>query len=514
MSPDPRRAFAAAALVTAVALAAVVFDFPTLLRGPAPYPPEWQWELRAAPAPGPWTPAVACAAALVGLVASAGRARSAAAARGVLAVGTLAGFGLGIALVAVEPGGALQTYARRALSRTITSYLTVAAGEDARDPTGFLRLHADALPRYRKEAKHAATHPPGPVLAYRGLIAVADASPGVARATLRAAQMREEPARPDIGFRRRAEPSAGAMGASSQTALLRPQTPVASGLSARAAAVWGPLLIVLCAALTAWPVAALARALGLDEVAATRVGLLWLLLPGPLLQAPQFDQALALPVALAALAMAAAARTRGARALAFAALAGVCGGGALFFSYGMAVPLAISCAAALWALRPDPRRAALVATTSASVAVAVFASTALLGHAPLRAALTALEIHREAYTAPRSYALWLLFNPVDLFVFLGPPIVVLFAVAIAAHARAGEASPAGRWTQATAAGLALLLLSGTLRGEAGRILIPLMPALLLAATARLEAWNPGRTTLLAALLATWTLTLRARWEIF
>lgn len=492
MSPDPRRALAAAALVTAAALAAVVFDFPTLLRGPAPYPPEWQWELRAAPAPGPWTPAVACAAALVGLVAGAGRARSAAAARGVLAAGTLAGFGLGIALVAVEPGGALQTYARRALSRTVTSYLTVAAGEDARDPTGFLRLHADALPRYRKEAKHAATHPPGPVLAYRALITVADAAPELARATLQVAQMREEPARPD-----------------------------APGLSARAAAVWGPLLIVLCAALTAWPVAALARALGLDEVAATRVGLLWLLLPGPLLQAPQFDQALALPVALAALATATAARTTGGRALAFAALAGLCGGGALFFSYGMAVPLAISCAAALWALHGFGRRdepgvgpAASVALVAALTAVVVFASTTLLGHAPLRAALTALEIHREAYTAPRSYALWLLFNPVDLFVFLGPPLAVLFAVAIATNARAGEASPAGRWTQATAAGLALLLLSGTLRGEAGRILIPLMPALLLAATARLEAWSPGRTTLLAALLATWTLTLRARWEIF
>jgi hypothetical protein len=473
----------AAAAVTLAALAAVVFDFPPGLRGPAPYPPEWQWERRAEPAPGPWWPALACAAALVGLVAATGRATAArreGGARALLAAGTLAGFGLGVALVAVEPGGALQTFARRALSRTITSYLTVASADDARDPLAFLRGHADALPRYHKQAKHAATHPPGPVLFYRGLIAIADAAPLAARATLRAARMREEPARPD-----------------------------APGLSARAAAVWGPLLIVLAAALTAWPVAALGRALGLDEAGAARAGLLWLLLPGPLLQSPQFDQALGLPVVLAALATAAAARRSGPRGIALAAGAGLLGALALFFSYGMAVPLAISCAAALVALAPTWPRAATLALAAAATAVLAFASTALLGHAPLRAALVALGIHREAYTTPRSYALWLAFNPVDLFVFFGPPVAVLVAFA---WARRGNGA-AQRFSLATGAGLGLLLLSGTLRGEAGRILIPLMPALLLAALAPAPPTARG-SALLAALLAAWTLALRALWEVY
>lgn len=473
----------AATAVTLAALAAVAFDFPPELRGPAPYPPEWQWERRAQPAPGPWWPALACATALVGLAAASGRvqgARGPRVARTLLAAGTLAGFGLGVALVAVEPGGALQTWARRALSRTITSYLTVAAAEDAREPLAFLRGHADALPRYHRQAKHAATHPPGPVLFYRGLIAAADAAPGLARATLRAAGMREEPVRPD-----------------------------APGLSARAAAVWGPLLIALAAALTAWPVAALARALGLDDASAARTGLLWLLLPGPLLQAPQFDQALGLPVALAALATAAAARATGSRGVVLAAGGGLLGALALFFSYGMAVPLAISCSAALVALAPGWRRAVTLALVAAATAVLAFASTALLGHAPLRAALVALEIHREAYTAPRSYALWLLFNPVDLFVFLGPPVAVLLAIA---WARRGEGA-AQRWAWSCAIGLALLLLSGTLRGEAGRILIPLMPALALAALAPAPPTARGGA-LVAALLAAWTLALRALWEVY
>ena len=74
----------------------------------------------------------------------------------------------------------------RALSRTSTSYLTVAESDEARDPAAFLDHHAERLTEMQKGAKHAATHPPGPVLFYRGLIGLFEAAPAAAAALLTA----------------------------------------------------------------------------------------------------------------------------------------------------------------------------------------------------------------------------------------------------------------------------------------------------------------------------------------
>ena len=59
-----------ALIVSAVAVAAILTDASPLLRGPAPYPPEWRWDLRVGATSG-W-PAVAVFA--LALVALAGRA--------------------------------------------------------------------------------------------------------------------------------------------------------------------------------------------------------------------------------------------------------------------------------------------------------------------------------------------------------------------------------------------------------------------------------------------------------
>jgi hypothetical protein len=148
------------------------------------------------------------------------------------------------------------------------------------------------------------------------------------------------------------------------------------------------------------------------------------------------------------------------------------------------------------------------------------------GHEPVQAARTALTIHREIYTEPRSYALWLLFNPVDLCLFLGVPLALGYGQAVlGALTRlrpAAGPSPMDPFRLATAAGLALLLLSGTVRGEVGRIWIPLMPLLVVAtlaqpATTRDEtATGPttAEATLLAALLAALCLALRTWWRVF
>jgi len=495
--------------VTLVALAAIAWDWTPLLRGPAPYPPEWRWELRADPPSGSFVPALLCAAGLVALLAASGagwaRRRPRAAARTLLGAGTILGMGFAIGLVALEPAGAMRTLMGRAASRTVTSYLRVAASPEARDPLAFIDRHAELLPSFRKAAKHAATHPLGPVLYYRGLIALCEASPSLSRGLLASAGLSPE----------------------SRPANRPPLTP-----EARAAALLGALLVLLMGAATVWPLAAIAERCGLDPLSASRVGLIWCVVPGAVLMAPQFDQAVALPVTAASACLVAAVGGAGARAVRMAALAGLLGGLALLLSYGAAVFLALGGLAALtlasWKTG-FAKRAVRITGVALAGAGAVVALPMVAGHEPVQAARTALAIHREVYTEPRSYALWLLFNPVDLCVFLGVPLALGYGQAVlGALSRlrhAGSQSPSkvmDRFRLATAAGLALLCLSGTVRGEVGRIWIPLMPLLLVATLAEPATTHDETATgptvseamLLAVLLAALCLGLRTWWLVF
>jgi hypothetical protein len=238
---------------------------------------------------------------------------------------------------------------------------------------------------------------------------------------------------------------------------------------------------------------------------------------------PQFDQALALPVALAgALLVSALWADRLARALGSAVIAGLLGGIALFVSYGSAAFLLLGGLSAL-ALSPrPPRRGLLLCFLAAATALGILGVSAMLGHEPLRAAATALAIHREVYTRPRSYRLWLLFNPVDLCLFLGVPVTLLGLARLRSALAGPPPGPAGaadRMTLALAAGLGLLALSGVTRGEVGRIWIPIMPLLLIAAVARpggdggtaSPGWRPA--LLLGILLAAFCVTMRVYWVL-
>ena len=115
----------------------------------------------------------------------------------------------------------------------------------------------------------------------------------------------------------------------------------------------------------------------------------------------------------------------------------------------------------------------------------------LLGHEPLEAARSSLSIHRSVYTAPRSYGLWLPFNAWDMALFVGIPIALLAIIrstgSLAAIVRGGWTWPARavqRIPPVLATGLVLLILSGVVRGEVGRIWIPVMPLILIVATTR------------------------------
>jgi hypothetical protein len=356
----------------------------------------------------------------------------------------------------------------------------VAISPEARDPATFLRGHAASLPEWTRSAKHAATHPPGPILYYRAALALCEASPALTDGLLRTAGV------PDREFR-----------------------PPATR-AARAAALLGALLLVLLGALTAWPVGALARALGAGDLPATRLAVLWALVPGPALMTPQFDQALALPVALSTLLL----LTAGWGTWR-AAAAGALGGVALLTSYGAAVFLVIGGLAAMATTttnRTSLRRPAAAAVLAAGVAgLVAFGIPALLGHEPLRALFSALSIHREMFTAPRSYALWLLFNPVDLVLFLGVPVAVTGMWATVASRREPTSGALARYRWAVFGGVAALLLAGVTRGEVGRLWIPLMPLLLVAIVREDEGLDRKDSLVYGALLAALTLTMGSYW---
>jgi hypothetical protein len=457
------------AAATLLVLIAAWRDSWPYLRGPAPYPPEWQWGYAPkAVAIGRLAPAVGLAGVLLGLAAMT---RRAAATRGaswaLLATCALAGSGLQLALLDLEPAGAFAELERRTTNGSFTSHFKVAAGvEDVGD---FLSRHHELLPRYRHGALHAATHPPGPILYYVALRRLAARLPAV-------------------------------------TAAL--------GGEERAVAIGGAALLGFLGAATCFVVAALARLIGAPEPAALRAAVLWALVPGLCLMVPELDQALALPVASAvALVAVALVPDRAGRGVAAPAVgAGALTGVASFFSYGAPLLVALGAAAvAAPALRTAEgrRRAALVAAVGATVAVACFFLPALYGHHPIAAARTALAIHREQFTAHRSYPRWLFSDLLDLALFLGVPVVVF-----------GLWLPRTAFRLAALAGVLLLVASGLIRGEMGRILVPLMPVLLVACVVAKP--RPGApqgepsapaAMVLGMLLATTDIVLRLSWEL-
>jgi len=490
---------------TAVALIAVRFDATPLLRGPAPYPPEWQW----ASAMKPWSarvlPALAGAAGVIALLVLSGRAavsrRPRAVGGMVLAGAALLGLAFQLGLRHLDEEGAVAAIVSRTISGSFTSFHRVAVSGVAHDPGVFLARHHEILQALRHRALHAATHPPGPVLFYTGLIEVCRRSKALTE---------------------RLDAVVSDSGLATETLASPPPSPESIG-----AALLGPLLLGLLGALACWPTASLARTLHGDPAAALRTGVLWTLVPAVALMSPEVDQALALPVTASIAALALALRRQGSGPgsawMGHAAAAGILAVIAEFFSYGAAVFVLLGWLAVLpLARRGAPRRAAAAVGLAAAAGAALVGLERLAGHRPLASALTALSIHREQFTVRRSYLAWLAFDPVDLFWFLGPPLALLVA---AAGARAVFRSAGGgetaldRFRAATVLGVAALFLSGTVRGEAGRILIPIMPMLLVAAVARKEpgataaAPSLGLSVLLAVLLTATSIVIRQTWDV-
>jgi hypothetical protein len=482
---------------TAALLATVAFDLAPALRGVGS--DVWIWAFQVRPPGAASVPALLLGGALAAAAASrlperAVR-RGGAARGGLLAAIVLAGWAFAVALLAPEPGGALRTLVARTVDPMFTSYHTTALVRMPRGARDFLDRHRELLPTLEL---HSATHPPGPPLYYRVWLTAFERRPELARAIARA-----------VG-----------LGDVAALARLRPAQSPASV----AAALAGALGLLLAGAAAAWPVARLVERLSGDAGLGLRAAALWPLVPGGALMAPEFDQALALPVAACAAALAAAALApSGRRALAAGALAGVFAAAALWLSYGSVAFLAGATVAAIALGSASARRAWVTGLAGAAAAgCSLFFATALAGHEPLGAAIDALSLHGTRHTWQRPWGISVALDAADTLLFLGPPLVTLLVVRLVRWNRSagagGLASLDGpaRWSVAIVVAFALFLLSGTVRGEAGRIFVPWMPLLLAAAVAGDRRSSPGgaaaidRPTLaaLAATLAVWTFALR------
>ena len=155
-----------------------------------------------------------------------------------LAAATLLGLGLQWGMLKLEKDDAAETYLQRTVSGSFTSYFLVAVSAEARDPWDFLDHHAELLPGFRDSVGHAATHPPGPVLFYRGLLGLCRSSQALTNGLI------DMIARPRLDMRTFSLPEEGPMLA---TALL------------------APLLLGFFCAAACFPTAMLARTAGRSE---------------------------------------------------------------------------------------------------------------------------------------------------------------------------------------------------------------------------------------------------------
>jgi len=450
-----------------VLLAAAWFDFSPRLRGPAPYPPEWRWDFHRLATGDRIGPALVAFAGLVALIALSGSRRALASPRrwrtALLVGGAALGFAFQTATVALQPNGVTRTWIARTTNGVINSYFTMAE-QTGGLPASTLVARYDAEMQQRgTSAMHAVTHPPGPILFYRALLAL---------------------------FKNR------------ETAALA------------GAIVFGALGILACV-----PLAASVEMLTGDPLVAARVGMLWTLCPALFHFSPYPDQALAGLITAALALLLAAGRAVAERRLIFTLAASACLAIALFLSYGSFAYAAVAMLVVIsveWPLRGPARTAALVLTAAAFVGLLI-ATAGTWGFNYLASARTALGIHRLEYTAPRQYSTWLWANLMDATMFAGVP-VILFGVwgCIVGATRKGWASDASmRARVAVLAGILLLDVSGTTRGEVGRIWVPMMPMMFLglvpSAGNRSATLSVAESMTVATLLAAFTLAFALRW---
>ncbi len=383
------------------------------------------------------------------------------------------GWALLLDMVQAQPGGFGRVFDALASRHTFGYVFDAGLAPDTRT------LLADWPAASAGLNQHARTHPPGPLLAVRALDLLGRRLPADPEGERGLVSSAEESLQREVG-------RAVARGRKA------PSDPPAAGTLVLLA-----LLLPLLSALTAWPLHRLAVGLGLEPGAALLAAALWLTVPARAVFTPSLDQAL--PLLAVTAAWLAATSTRGTgvwRGLVAGAFLGL----AVFFSYGYltVVPLVGLLALApkdegetvprVWlrATRWDQGLLLAAGFLLPWIALALFA-----GYDPLASFQAAMDQHRAIAVTSRSYGTWLAWNPYDLLLLLGPAVLVPAAASLVFRNGRRTGRPAfrvlawGWWTL-----LLLLLFSGTVRGEVGRIWLFLMPfACVLAAGDAARRWG-------------------------
>lgn len=422
-------------------------------------PAEWQWPYRP---PGLSGAGMALAAALmIPLVYWASHDRRVDW-RWSLPLLAILGWVLLLNLAQAQPGGFRRIFDSLASRHTFGYVFDAGLAPDTRALLADWPAASDGL------NQHSRTHPPGPLLAVRALDRLG----------------RRLPADPQ-GERGLMSYAAESLEREAGRAALRsrkaPQVLPAPGTLVLLA-----FLLPLLSSLVAWPIHRLAVALGMEPGAALLAAALWLTVPARAVFTPSLDQALPLLAVGAAWMAVSGGRWRALLAGALLALS-------VFFSYGY---LAVAPLVGLLALMPkesptwirnlDWRRGLLLA---AGFLLPWIVLALLTGYDPVASFRAAMDQHRSIAVASRSYGTWLVWNPYDFLLLLGPAVLIPAAASLIR--RGGGERPAlrvlawGWWAL-----LLVLILSGTVRGEVGRIWLFLMPfACALAAGEAVRRWG-------------------------
>jgi len=373
------------------------------------------------------------------------------------------GWMLTLAVVRAEPGGFSRVMEALSSRHTFGFVFDAGLAPETRE------LLADYPAATAELNQHTRTHPPGALLLVRGLDVIGRRLPppregSGSLSALAAESLHREMQR--AGDRGRPVPQ-------------RPPAPWTLVLLA--------MLLPALSALAAWPLYRLALRLGLPPSPSLLAAALWILVPARSLFTPSLDQAL--PCLLLGAAILAAGPGRW-RPFAAGMVLFLC----LFVTYGYLAPaglvalLTIVADIAPGEGAPWRRAAERGALLAAGFLLPWIVLSLATGYGPWAAFRDAMVQHRAIAVASRSYITWLTWNPYDFTLLLGPPIAGLAAAALIPRGTRTAAFRDLAW--GWWALLLLLLVSGTVRGEVGRIWLMLMPfACLLAAGAAAERWD-------------------------
>lgn len=372
-----------------------------------------------------------------------------------------------------------QLLFERVLNRSFTGYFTSATRASA--VYTFFGGYADAFANDDPATRlcgHCRTHPPGPILFYWLPIQAVQSLPSDAQRGLW-----------------------NSLAGGLQISVPAPLSPMPPAQAIAGAL--GSHLVLLGAALIVIPLYGLARRLAQGQWTIL-LAALGLVVPGILLMSPEFDQLYATATA-ALFYLAIRGLTGGKNQAAWGAAAGLWFALWLYWSFGLWVlvgPLFLLALSVALGLMPGPvhRRWRYVAVWAAGLTVGVALPWALLWglfqfDVP-RVVQLAGEQHLKGLTVLRPYAPWLLFNLVDFLQFVGLPLVVVslataFTWRDTHYAQPGNPTDPRRsilmrfimrtniYTLIFWATLLLLDLSGTVRGEVGRLWIFLVPMVLM-----------------------------------